>query len=293
MEYFGLLLELTGGAMQTVTMNNNLEIPQLGFGTWQIPEGKAAYESVRYALEVGYRHIDTAAAYGNEESVGRAIRESGIEREEIFLTTKLHNNDHGYEQTREAFLESLRKLDTDYVDLYLIHWPNPIASRSHWQDANRGSWKAMEEFVMQGLIKSIGISNFREHHIESLLERAEIKPQVNQIRLYAGEQQHKLVQYCKDKGMVLEAYSPLGTGGLLSSPLIKSIAEEVGKSPAQVCLRYDVQRGHVVLPKSVTPSSILQNKDIFDFTLNEEQMTKLNEMENICGPTQNPDETSF
>jgi diketogulonate reductase-like aldo/keto reductase len=132
--------------MQTVKMNNNLEIPQIGFGTWQIPEGKVAYESVRYALEVGYRHIDTAAAYGNEVSVGKAIQESGIAREEIFLTTKLHNNDHGYEQTQEAFWESLRKLGTDYVDLYLIHWPNPIASRSHWQDANRGSWKAMEEF---------------------------------------------------------------------------------------------------------------------------------------------------
>lgn len=279
--------------MQTVKMNNNLEIPQIGFGTWQIPEGKVAYESVRYALEVGYRHIDTAAAYGNEVSVGKAIQESGIAREEIFLTTKLHNNDHGYEQTQEAFWESLRKLGTDYVDLYLIHWPNPIASRSHWQDANRGSWKAMEEFVEKGLIKSIGISNFKEHHIESLLEKAEIKPQVNQIRLFAGEQQRPLVQYCKDKQMVLEAYSPLGTGALLTSSLVQGIAEEVGKSPAQVCLRYNIQKGYVVLPKSVTPSSILQNKDIFDFTLDDKQMAQLDAMENICGPTQNPDETSF
>ncbi|MGH0052816.1 MAG: aldo/keto reductase, partial [Sphaerochaetaceae bacterium] len=238
--------------MQTLKMNNDLQIPQVGFGTWQIPEGKVAYESVRYALDVGYRHIDTAAAYGNEESVGKAIRESGIPREEIFLTTKLHNNDHGYEQTKRGFLESFRKLQSNYIDLYLIHWPNPIAARSHWQDANRGSWKAMEEFVQQGLVKSIGISNFREHHIESLLEKAVIVPQVNQMRLYAGEQQQKLIQYCRDKKMILEAYSPLGTGALLSSALIQRIATEVDKSPAQVCLRYDVQKGYVVLPKSVT-----------------------------------------
>ncbi len=274
-------------------MNNTIPIPQIGFGTWQINEGREAYESVRYALEVGYRHIDTASAYENEESVGRAIKESGIAREDIFLTTKLHNNDHGYGRTRDAFLESLRKLDTDYVDLYLIHWPNPIASRSHWQEANRESWKAMEEFVREGLIKSIGISNFREHHIESLLEKAEISPQVNQIRLYAGEQQEKLVRYCRDKKMVLEAYSPLGTGALLSSELVRTIAGETGKSSAQVCLRYNIQKGHVVLPKSVTPASIEQNIDIFDFSLNEQQMKLLDEMENICGGTQNPDETSF
>ncbi|MGE4454788.1 MAG: aldo/keto reductase [Sphaerochaeta sp.] len=279
--------------MQSLTMNNTMQIPQIGFGTWQINEGREAYESVRYAFEVGYRHIDTASAYENEESVGRAIKESGINREDIFLTTKLHNNDHGYERTRNAFLESLKKLDSGYVDLYLIHWPNPIASRSHWQEANRESWKAMEEFVSEGLIKSIGISNFREHHIESLLERAQIKPQVNQIRLYAGEQQQKLVRYCRDKQMVLEAYSPLGTGALLTSDLVRSIAGEVGKSPAQVCLRYNIQKGHVVLPKSVTPASIEQNIDIFDFSLNKQQMKLLDEMENICGGTQNPDETSF
>ncbi len=279
--------------MNSLLLNNQVAIPVIGYGTWQIADGREAYESVGYALETGYRHIDTAAAYRNEISVGKAIHDSGIARSEIFLTTKLHNDDHGYEETRKAFLASLSDLGTEYVDLYLIHWPNPIASRGNWKEANSGSWKAMEEFYKQGLVRAIGISNFCERHIDALLETAGITPMVNQIRLFAGEQQSSLVAYCHSLGMVTEAYSPLGTGALLTSPLIQEIASEVKRSAAQVCLRYNLQKGHVILPKSVTPSSIKQNLELFDFTLNENQMKSLDEMPNICGPTHNPDEAPF
>ncbi|NBK22651.1 MAG: aldo/keto reductase [Spirochaetia bacterium] len=279
--------------MNSLLLNNQVTIPVIGYGTWQIEDGREAYESVKYALESGYRHIDTAAAYYNEASVGKAIRESGLARNEIFLTTKLHNNDHGYEATRRAFLASLSSLGTEYVDLYLIHWPNPIASRENWKEANSGSWKAMEEFYEQGLVRAIGISNFCERHIDALLETATIKPMVNQIRLFAGEQQPSLVAYCRSLGIVTEAYSPLGTGKLLANPLVQTIALEVNRSAAQVCLRYNLQKGHVILPKSITPSSIKQNLELFDFALNENQMKSLDDMPNICGQTRNPDEALF
>ncbi len=286
-------LKAYGAIMISIPLGNSVTMDQIGFGTWQIRPGKEAYESVSLALDAGYRHIDTAAAYENEESVGKAIRESGIERTEIFLTTKLHNNDHGYEQTKRAFKESLGKLGLDYVDLYLIHWPNPLASRENWKEANAGSWRAMEEFSEQGLVRSIGISNFQIRHIEALYETARIRPQVNQIRLFAGEQQPDLVSYCRLQGMVLQAYSPLGTGTLLASDVVQSLAREVGRSAAQVCLRYDIQKGYVVLPKSVTEANIRQNLMVFDFELSEDQMQRLDAMPNICGPTRNPDEAPF
>jgi diketogulonate reductase-like aldo/keto reductase len=279
--------------MDYVTMHNGVSMPQIGFGTWQIPSGTIAYESVRFALDAGYRHIDTAAAYYNEESVGKAIADSKIDRSEFFITTKLHNNDHTYELTRSAFEKSLKALGTEYVDLYLIHWPNPVAHRHHWKEANAGSWRAMEEFYDKGLIKAIGISNFAERHIEALLEEASIAPMVNQIRLFAGEQQGDLVSYCQKKGIVLQAYSPLGTGTLLKSELLGSLAQQVGKSSAQVALRYLIQKGFVVLPKSIREATIAENIDVFDFSLDEGQMQALDTMKNIVGPTRNPDETTF
>ncbi|MDX9915459.1 MAG: aldo/keto reductase, partial [Sphaerochaeta sp.] len=255
--------------MQTIKMTNGIEIPQIGFGTWQMPSGTITRESVRFALEAGYRHIDTAAAYYNEESVGQGIAESGIARSEIFLTTKLHNEDHGYELTRAGFEKSLKALGVDYIDLYLIHWPNPIAHRHHWQEANAGSWRAMEEFYRAGLVKSIGISNFAERHIEELMKSATITPMVNQIRLFAGERQEALVSYCRNMGMVLEAYSPLGTGNLLKNPTIAAVARAHGRSGAQISLRYLIQKGFVVLPKSIRDETIRENLNVFDFSLSE------------------------
>lgn len=279
--------------MNTLRMSNGVEIPQIGFGTWQIPSGIVTRQSVAFALEAGYRHIDTAAAYQNEAGVGQAITDSGLDRSEIFITTKLHNNDHGYELTRIGFEKSLKALGVDYVDLYLIHWPNPIAHRHHWKEANAGSWKAMEEFYRAGLIRSIGLSNFQRHHIEALMQEATVTPHVNQIRLFAGERQEQLVAYCTSMNMVLEAYSPLGTGNLLSNPTIALLAERYHKSAAQISLRYLLQKGFVVLPKSVRETTIRENLDVWGFELDAEAMALLDRMENSVGLTRNPDEAPF
>lgn len=278
--------------MDYKTFSNGVEIPVVGFGTWQVsPE--EAYASVASALDVGYRHIDTAAAYENEAEIGQAITDSGVGRHELFITTKLWNRIRGYKETLQAAKESMEKLQTEYLDLYLIHWPNPAPHRHWWQEANAESWKAMEELYEAGTIKAIGISNFEERHIDELLKTATIIPHANQIRLFAGHQQRALVAYCRNKGMVTQAYSPLGVGGILSHELIVTIAKESNRTPAQVALRYNLQKGHVVLPKSVHKERMIENLNLFDFTLSDEQMIRLDAMPNVISPKRNPDEVSF
>ncbi len=277
----------------TYVLNNGVKIPCIGFGTWQTPDGDVAHESVKAALEYGYRHIDTAAMYGNEPSVGRAVKESGIKREEIFLTSKLGNSQHGYEETKEAFLKTLDNLGTDYLDLYLIHWPNPIKSRDSWQSANAGSWKAMEEFYEQGKIRALGISNFLSHHIDALLTTARIKPAVNQIRLCPGLTQDELAAYCKKLDILLEAYSPLGTGKIFQVKEMQELAVKYGKSIAQIGIRWSLQMGYLPLPKSVTPSRIKENAEIFDFSLTEEDVTFIAGLTECCGGVNDPDRTNF
>lgn len=277
----------------TYTLTNGVKIPVVGLGTWQTPDGSEAEESVRAALKNGYRHIDTAAAYGNEASVGRAIKESGIPREEIFVTSKLWNTMHGYENTLEAFDETLTNLGMDYLDLYLIHWPNPIKFRDNWEEANAGSWKAMEELYEAGKIKAIGISNFREHHIDALLKTAKITPMVNQIRLTPGDPQTALVNYCRDHGMLLEAYSPLGTGKIFEVPEMKELAEKHHKTVAQIALRWSLQMGFLPLPKSVHENRIQENADIFDFELSGEDMALIAELKDVAGTASDPDTATF
>lgn len=279
--------------MHSLKLSAETSIPQIGFGTWQIPDGEESYNSVRHALDIGYRHIDTAAAYGNEKSVGKAIQESGIPRRELFVTTKLHNNMHGYDKTKIAISQSLDLLGMDYLDLYLIHWPNPLASRNQWKEDNAGSWNAMEESFDKGLLHNLGVSNFCERHLEALLETAMILPKVNQIKLFPSLDQNDLVEYCRSLGMVLEAYSPLGTGKLFSSPELITLSASIGKTPAQVALRHGIQKGYVVLPKSKTREYIKQNLQIFDFVLSEEQMQSLDAMDTECALPLNPDTTSF
>jgi len=278
--------------MKYKTFSNGVAIPVVGFGTWQVSP-QEAYESVRSALDVGYRHIDTAAAYENEAEVGQAITDSGIKREELFVTTKLGNKIRGYKETLQAAKESMEKLQVEYLDLYLIHWPNPAAHRHWWKEANAESWKAMEELYRKGVIKTIGISNFEERHIEVLLASAQVIPHTNQIRLFAGEQQRALVAYCRNKGMVTEAYSPLGVGGILSNDVILRIAKETNRTAAQVALRYNLQKGHVVLPKSVHRRRMAENLDLFDFELSQEQMVCLDALPNTISATRNPDEVPF
>ncbi len=274
-------------------LNNGVQIPCLGFGTWQTPDGDVCVNAVRSAIEAGYRHIDTAAVYGNEESVGKAIRESGIDRKELFLTTKLWNDCHSYDLAMRAFEQSINRLGVDYFDLYLIHWPNPAAFRDHWQDANAETWKAMEELCEAGKIRAIGISNFRTHHIEALLKTAKIKPAVNQIRLCPGDTQDETVAFSRAQGMLLEAYSPLGMGHIFEVPEMQKLAEKYGRSIAQICIRWSLQRGYLPLPKSVTPSRIQENLKVFDFALSDEDVQLIADLKGCVGYSHDPDEGRF
>ena len=277
----------------TYTLSNGVGIPCIGFGTWQTPDGDVAVRSVAAAIEAGYRHIDTAQAYGNEESVGKGIRESGIDRKDLFVTTKLWNSNHSYKLTMRTFEESMNKLGLDYLDLFLIHWPNPIAFRDHWQEANAESWKAMEELYEAGKIRAIGVSNFRPHHIEEILKTAKVAPMVNQIRLCPGDTQDETVDWCREHGMVLEAYSPLGIGQIFEVPEMQKLAEKYHRSIAQVCIRWSLQRGYLPLPKSVTPSRIQENLKVFDFELSNEDVQLIADLKGCVGYASDPDRTNF
>ena len=274
-------------------LSNGGEIPCIGFGTWQTPDGDVCVSSVLSAIEAGYRHIDTAQGYGNEESVGLAVKKSGIDRKDLFITSKLTNSEHGYERTLAAFEETMKKLDMDYLDLYLIHWPNPIAFRDHWQEANAGTWKAFEELYKAGRIRAIGISNFRPHHIEELMKTATVAPMVNQIRLCPGETQDEVVDYCRSHNIQLEAYSPLGVGKIFEVPEMKALAEKYGKSIAQICIRWSLQRGYLPLPKSVTPSRIKENTQVFDFELEAADVQLIADLKGCVGYSSDPDTTTF
>lgn len=274
------------------TLSNGVEIPCVGYGTWQMPDDAGTVAAVGSTLAAGYRHIDTAAAYGNEKSVGEAVRRSGIPRDRLFITSKLANPDHGYDATKAAFEKTLQALGTDYLDLYLIHWPNPIAFRACWKEANAGTWRAMEEFYREGRIRAIGVSNFFRHHLEALYETADILPMVNQMSLSPGQPQSEIVDYSRRRGMLPEAYSPLGTGRVLQSAELQAFARKYGKSAAQVALRWSLQMGFLPLPKSTDPQRIRQNSELFDFELSAEDVERISRLD--CGSfVRSPDTISF
>lgn len=277
----------------TYKLNNGVEIPVIGFGTWQTPSGEVARESVLSALNAGYRHIDTAAAYGNEESVGQAIKQSGVNRHDLFVTTKLWNSDHGYQNTKKAIDTSLEKLGLDYLDLYLIHWPNPAKMRDNWAELNAESWRAMEEAVKAGKIRAIGVSNFRKKHLDELMKTADLKPAVNQNYLNPSDLQPEVTKASEAYGLLNEAYSPLGTGGLLSNETVSEVAQNYGKSPAQVLIRWSLQHGFLPLPKSVHPKYIAANIDVFDFEISPEDMQKLDDLHGASGLANDPDQVDF
>ena len=277
----------------TYTLSNGVHIPCVGFGTWQSKDGPEARDSVAEALRAGYRHIDTAQGYGNEESVGQAVKESGLSRGEVFLTSKLTNSVRGYDQTLSAFHESLRKLGTDYMDLFLIHWPRPINFRDDWEAQNAQSWRAMEDLYREGKVRAIGISNFHPHHIEALLKTATVAPMVNQIRLAPGDTQDEVVSFSREKGMLLEAYSPLGVGKVFEVPQMKDLARKYGKSIAQIAIRWSLQRGYLPLPKSVTPARIRENTEIFDFRLEDEDVELIAGLKGCVGFSHDPDSITW
>lgn len=271
----------------TLTMNNGVQIPQLGLGVFQTPDGKATSQAVTWALQAGYRHIDTAMIYGNEESVGQGIRDSGLKRRDVFLTTKLWNDDIRSGRAKEAFEESLDRLGTDYVDLYLIHWP-----AQGWQQA----WQDMEELYRQRRVRAIGVCNFQQHHLEELHSISSTKPAVNQIESSPQFVNQELIDYCHGELRIdVEAYSPLGgTGGsVLSDPRLESISRRVGRSPAQVVLRWHIQRGLIVIPKSTHQERIEQNAQVFDFTLDEDDMNAISAMDSGIRAGADPDNFDF
>ncbi|CAM5351816.1 oxidoreductase [Streptomyces spiroverticillatus] len=250
----------------SLTLNNGVEMPQLGFGVWQVPDDEAT-TAVSTALEAGYRSIDTAAIYGNEEGTGRALASSGIARDELFVTTKLWNDKQGYDSTLRAFDESLGKLGLDYVDLYLIHWPAP------GQNAYVDTFKAFEKILADGRARAIGVSNFLPEHLKTLLAETSVVPAVNQIELHPQLQQGELRALHQEHGIATEAWSPLGQGkGLLEVPTVLAVARKHGRTPAQAVLRWHLQLGNVVIPKSVTPSRIAENIDVFDFELDADDL---------------------
>ncbi|MEU2206541.1 aldo/keto reductase [Streptomyces hygroscopicus] len=263
-----------------ITLNNGVRMPQLGFGVWQVPDDEAQV-AVRHALDAGYRSIDTAAIYGNEEGTGKALAASGIARDELFVTTKLWNGDQGYDSTLRAFDTSLTKLGLDYVDLYLIHWPLPQT------DKYVDTWKAFEKIYSEGRAKAIGLSNFHPAHIQRLLSETSVAPAIDQIELHPQLQQAELRAFNARHDIATEAWSPLGQGkGLLDNPTLAAIAKKHGKSPAQVVLRWHLDLGNVVIPKSVTPSRIKENIDVFDFELDSEDLSAISALDsgNRLGP---------
>jgi 2,5-diketo-D-gluconate reductase A len=255
-------------SVPTLTLHDGVEIPQLGFGVFQVPSEKTQ-ETVERALETGYRHIDTAAAYRNERGVGAAIAASAIPREEIFVTTKLWNSSQGYEPALGAFEKSVARLGLDYVDLYLIHWPVPTEGRA------LDSWRAFERIQREGRARTIGVSNFRIADLEMLEREAEVLPTVNQIELHPHLQQAELREWHAEHGIATEAWSPLAQAELLSNATIAAVASRRGRTPAQVILRWHLQLGNVVIPKSATPARIRENFALFDFELTHEDMTEI------------------
>ncbi|MGK5449887.1 aldo/keto reductase [Streptomyces radiopugnans] len=267
-----------------IVLNNGVRMPQLGFGVWQVPDEEAA-ATVGHALASGYRSIDTAAIYQNEKGTGKAIAESGLPREELFVTTKVWNNDQGRDATLRAFDASLERLGLDYVDLYLIHWPAPK------QDRYVEAWKALEEIHADGRAKAIGVSNFKPTHLRRLMEETEVVPAVNQIELHPNFPQAEARAFHAEHGIATEAWSPLGQGkGLLDDPVIAEIARKHGRTPAQVVLRWHLQTGNMVIPKSVTPSRIEENIDVFSFVLDEDDMTGMSTLDNGTRLGPDPDE---
>lgn len=245
----------------TMKLNNGVEMPIIGLGTWKMPDGKTAEQAVLWALEAGYRHIDTAAIYGNEASVGRAIKKSGIPRNELFITTKLWNENH--DDPERAFNDSLGRLGLDYVDLYLIHFPVPERNES---------WRVLEKLHIQKRCRAIGVSNFTIRHLEQLLKTAKVAPAANQVEFHPYLYQKELLDYCKEKGIAVEAYSPLTHKVKLNDKKLAGLAASYGKSPAQILIRWCVQRGMAVLPKSVHKERISENADVFDFEISEKDM---------------------
>ena len=278
---------------KSIKLNNGVMIPQPGFGTFMTKDGEEAIQAVKWAVETGYRHIDTAAIYHNEKGVGEGIRQCGVSREELFVTSKVWNNNRGYDKTLKAFDKTMSDLGLDYLDLYLIHWPaNEKQFGNKAGKMNQDTWRAMEELYEEGRIKAIGVSNFMPHHIERLMEKATVKPAVNQIEFHPGLLQKECVEFCKEQEITVEAWSPLGRGELIFDELLMGLAEKYGSTVAQLIIRWVMQHGIVPLVKSTKQSRIEENFQVFNFEISSEDVQRIDEMEPVrMGP--DPDDADF
>lgn len=269
------------------TLHNGVKMPWMGLGVWQTPEGEVVEQAVRAAIEIGYRSIDTAAVYGNEAGVGKAIKDSGIERDKLFVTTKVWNKDQGYESTLAAFETSRKKLGIDYVDLYLIHWAI--------KDKYKETWRALEKLYRDGHVRAIGASNFQVGHLQDIMQHFETKPMVNQVEFHPYLTQQALLTFCKEQDIQMEAWSPLMQGGEpLKHPVLVNLSQKYGKTPAQIILRWDLQNGVVTIPKSVRAERIRENSEVFDFELADEDMEEITALnQNKRSFDYNPDNVDF
>lgn len=272
----------------TFTLSNGVEVPAVGFGTYKAADNQDE-AVISEAIRQGYRHFDTAAFYFNEEEVGRAIRKSGIPRKEFFITSKVWRDRLGYESTLKEFEESLKKLGMDYLDLYLIHWPRPADLAAKWKKLDIETWRAMEELYRSGKVRAIGVSNFLPHHLNNLIEGAEIVPMVNQLEFHPGYMQKAAVDFCKELGIQVEAWSPIGRSRVLKEPLIEELADKYGVSKAQICIRFALQCGVLPLPKSSASERMRQNREVFDFIIEDNDMYRLMTLPQIGWSGEHPD----
>ena len=273
---------------KTLVLSNGVELPGIGFGSYKSTDGRGA-GAIAMALEAGYRMVDTAASYENEEEVGRAVRESGIPREEIFLTSKVWKTELGYEATRRSFLNSLERLGTDYLDLFLLHWPRPDPRTAGWEELDRESWRALEEFYRQGKVRAIGVSNFLPHHLIPLLETAQVPPMVDQLELHVGYLQEAAVSFCREHGICVQAWSPLGRRRCLELPLVGELAEKYGMTPAQLLLKFLAQQGFGLIPKASSPERLRQNLELPETDLSPEDMYRLRCLPQMGWSGEHPD----
>ena len=277
------------GKCDRYILSNGVELPCLGFGTYMIPNDGTGERAIRFALDAGFRHIDTAAQYGNEDLVGRVIAESSVPRGEIFITSKLLNVDQGHDEALAAFERTCADLGTDYLDLYLIHWPKVGGHEDEWKERVWDSWRAFEELYAAGRVRAIGVSNFLVDHLNVLLERASVMPHVDQIELNPTYQQRETVAWCRSHGIQLEAWAPLGRGKIVCDKRIQALAAGHGKDVAQVCVRWALQHGYVTMPKSTHEARICSNAEVFDFELTGEEMAVLDGMDTVDNYTFHPD----
>lgn len=278
--------------METKTLCNGVEIPAIGFGTWMVKDGEEVRRAVKTAIQCGYRHIDTAAYYFNEKGVGEAVAASGVPREELFITSKLWNTERGYEKTKAAIQKTLDNLKFSYLDLYLIHWPASEGRFPDWKELNLGSWRAITECYKAGILRAIGVSNFKKHHLEPLME-TEAPPMVNQIEIHPGYHQKELREYCAANQILVEAWSPLGRGRVLEEETLKELAEKYHKSTAQICIRWCLEIGVLPLPKSVTAERIKENLQAFDFTMEQADVERISALPEMGFSGHDPDTITF